>query len=98
MTTGDAALTLASAGVLAQIGGTPNADTIEGILGLGFKGLMLVAIWALWVRVEKKDKAEHEERERRDKLEQEERARRDKLEQERETALIDLVKAVKDSK
>lgn len=94
MTTGDAAVTLASAGVLAQLG-DPASGGIEGLLALGFKGLMLVAVIALWRSVEKKDKAERDERERRDKIEEEERARRDRLEQEREQAFIDLVKSVK---
>lgn len=102
MTTGDAAVTLASAGVLAQMGGLP--DSIEGVLSLGFKGIMLIAVWALWVGVQRKDEAERKyreaeraERQARDKAEQEERERRDRLEQEREQALIELVKSMRNN-
>ena len=87
MTMTDAAVAVASAGVLAQIG-TPQPEGVEGWVSLGLKGLLIVACMALWRKVEQQDREDREDR----KAEREAEERRHKADEERDRLLIEVLR------
>lgn len=87
MTMGDSAMTLAGLGVLAQISVPQEPGLVAGVMKLGTTGILLYAIWALWKRIEKQEKADREEREKHREAEE----RRHREDEERNRLLLDVL-------